>query len=60
MRGSSETKGQFLRRRLGQEEAAATQAADERARESHLELARRYRNACGDAPPGDDAFKSAD
>lgn len=35
----------FLMRRLAQEEAAARNASDPRARESHLELARRYREA---------------
>jgi len=47
-RAALELKQQFLMRRMAQEEAAARSAADPRARNSHLELARRYRDACTD------------
>ena len=45
-RAALELTPQFLMRRIAQEEAAARIAADPRARNSHLELARRYRDAC--------------
>ena len=36
----------YLRRRLAQEEAAASSAADPRVRRCHSEMAQRYRDAC--------------
>ena len=54
-RPALELRQQFLMRRLAQEEAAARIASSPRARESHLELARLYRDACNDldAEPGE-------
>ena len=37
---------EYFLRRLAQEEAAAKGATNLRVRDSHLEMARRYRNAC--------------
>jgi hypothetical protein len=42
----------YLARRAEEERAAAESAADERARDTHLELARRYAAAAaGEGPP---------
>jgi hypothetical protein len=39
----------YYERRAGQERAAADRALDERARQMHLELARRYNEAAADS-----------
>jgi hypothetical protein len=54
-RAALELTQHFLMRRLAQEEAAARSASNPRARDSHLELARLYRDACNDldAAPGE-------
>jgi len=44
--GPAEGKRQYFQRRLAQEEAAARNATDARVRNSHLEMARYYRDAC--------------
>lgn len=52
-RGTLEQRPEYLIRRLTQEEAAAESATDSRARQSHLEMARRYRDACNEAETED-------
>ena len=53
-KGTLEPEHQYLMRRLAEEEAAAERSVNARARQSHLEMARRYREACEkpEIPPG--------
>ena len=44
--GRSEPDREYLMRRTAEEETAAQRSLDARARQSHLEMARRYREAC--------------
>ena len=49
MLGEDENNSDYFMRRAAQEEAAATRATHPMARELHLELARRYRDASGNS-----------
>jgi len=46
MPGQSESNHEYLIRRATEEELAATGAVHPLAREAHLEMAKRYRDAC--------------
>ena len=45
---------QYLMRRLAQEEAAEKAASNPKARQSHREMAKRYREECESDPTGSD------
>jgi hypothetical protein len=50
MLGVSKTDNDYFARRAAQEDAAAASATDPLVREVHLEMAKRYRDACRSSP----------